>query len=807
MSRLKGVSLDPASFSSDSDTATLEQTAAALVEAGISILPIKTDGTKAPAFPWKSFQSRRPNRKELSRWFNNGSKYGIGAIGGKVSGGLTILDFDEPELFEPWQALVEGASGSLLDDLPIVLTPSGGIHVFFRCEEIAGNQKLAQREGENGPEVMIETRGEGGYVLLPGCPPECHSEGEYILLCGDLTQIPTILKAECLLLLNSARSFDEPSFAGNGDAPNHADNPVTMTWSQILEPFGWRKAAPRCDGATNWTRPGKGRGVSATTNFANTGKFHPFSTNSGQFEAGRFYTKSEAYTLLNHGESPVSEIWPDVSELPALLPKAPALDPVLLPQSLSPWLFDESERMQVPLEMVAIPAYTALGSVVGRACSIYPKEFDDWQVIVNSWAGVVARSGLLKSPSQQRGLRPLDVLVGEAEKEYAQDRLEASAGDAVYKAKIKAVEGEITAAIKEGLSCSALQAKLASVMKERDENHQTERRFRTSDPTVEKLAELMKENCNGLLLIRDELSGWLLNLEKDNRQGDREFYLESWAGDSPFTVDRIARGTIKVPALCLSIIGGITPGKLSRYVTAAVEEGWGDDGLLQRFQLLVWPEMPSTWKNVDRRPDMKAYKQAVEVFRRLDRLKKVKSVRLLGGVPGLHFDPDAQEFFNYWLWSLEHRLRSDEITCEAFRSHLAKYRSLMPSLALLTHLADASGNEPVSMEAAEKSALLCDFLEAHALKIYAPAINPELQSAHTLSKKIKAGEVKGGSTVRELYRNQWSGLTTPASVRSGLRVLEEYGWLRCKRVGTDGRSTEIVELNPALKNDNAQKAH
>ena len=97
---------------------------------------------------------------------------GIAVVGGKVSGGLEIIDFDEPELFEPWQSLVEEANADLLDNLPIVLTPSGGYHCFYRCREIEGNQKLAQRKGENDhPEVMIETRGEGGYVLIPGCPP------------------------------------------------------------------------------------------------------------------------------------------------------------------------------------------------------------------------------------------------------------------------------------------------------------------------------------------------------------------------------------------------------------------------------------------------------------------------------------------------------------------------------------------------------------------------------------------------------------------------------------------------------------
>lgn len=402
MSKLKGTILDPLQ-SISSDAATLEQTAATLVASGLSVIPIRSDKSKAPSVPWKTYQNRRATPSELHYWYGGGLLLGIAVVGGKVSGGLEIIDFDLPELFEPWQALVEEANADLLDNLPVTLTPSGGYHLFYRCREIKGNQKLAQRKGENGRhEVMIETRAEGGFVLIPGCPPECHAEGEYILISGSLNQIPIISKRDRSTLLDTARSFDAPT--SNGAL--HTANPSTMTWSQILEPHGWHKGPPRNDEALNWTRPGKNRGASGTTNFGGKDLFHNFSTNGFPFEPSRYYTKHEAYTLLNHDER--SDVWPDLEPLPILLPKAPALDPALLPESLSPWLLDESERMQVPLEMVAIPTLTAIGSVVGRSRTIFPKEFDDWQVTPNQWGGVVARSGLLKSPSQQRGLKPLD---------------------------------------------------------------------------------------------------------------------------------------------------------------------------------------------------------------------------------------------------------------------------------------------------------------------------------------------------------------------------------------------------------------
>ncbi len=64
--------------------------------------------------------------------------------------------------------------------------------------------------------------------------------------------------------------------------------------------------------------------------------------------------------------------------------------------------------------------------------------------------------------------------------------------------------------------------------------------------TVEKLGELLKETPRGLLMERDELAGFLANLEKKEYQTDRTFYLTAFNEDDQFTYDRIERGTILI---------------------------------------------------------------------------------------------------------------------------------------------------------------------------------------------------------------------------------------------------------------------
>jgi putative DNA primase/helicase len=110
------------------------------------------------------------------------------------------------------------------------------------------------------------------------------------------------------------------------------------------------------------------------------------------------------------------------------------------------------------------------------------------------------------------------------------------------------------------------------------------------------------------------LTGFLHSLEREGREGSRAFYLEAWNGDGRFTYDRIGRGTIDIEAACVSILGGIQPGPLTGYMLQLAKGLGGDDGLMQRFQLLVWPDVTSEWVNVDREPDISARRRIGEIF-------------------------------------------------------------------------------------------------------------------------------------------------------------------------------------------------
>ncbi len=146
----------------------------AVIGREFSVLPIATDGSKRPAVAsWKAFSHRRPNPLQVAQWIR--WAYGYAIICGLISGGLEVLDFDDGQLYSPWYWSVQ----SVLEryQLPIVASPSGGFHVYWRCSEISGSVKLAKSEAGD---TLIETRGEAGYILGPMNPRSVHPSGDCI---------------------------------------------------------------------------------------------------------------------------------------------------------------------------------------------------------------------------------------------------------------------------------------------------------------------------------------------------------------------------------------------------------------------------------------------------------------------------------------------------------------------------------------------------------------------------------------------------------------------------------------------------
>jgi Protein of unknown function (DUF3987) len=171
----------------------------------------------------------------------------------------------------------------------------------------------------------------------------------------------------------------------------------------------------------------------------------------------------------------------------------------------------------------------------------------------------------------------------------------------------------------------------------------------------------------------------------------------------------------------------------------------------------------------------------VEIFRALNRLDHEALTAHAEGLelPCLRFNQEAQAVFDAWRAVLEHRLRTAD-EHPAFLSHLAKYRSLVPSLALVFHLIDCVDQGvggPVSRAATERAVAWVDYLEPHAKRVYEPVVSRGKSAAASLLKKILGGQLPNPFTMRQVRRKGWAGLTESEDITAGLDHLEELHWV------------------------------
>ncbi len=376
-----------------------------------------------------------------------------------------------------------------------------------------------------------------------------------------------------------------------------------------------------------------------------------------------------------------AEEWPEPEEIGGELLPVKSLKETLIPDALRPWVLDTAERFQCPPDYFAVAALVEAGQLLGRRIAIRPKQHDLWYEHANLWGGIVAPPGFMKSPAIKEGFHPLFRLERKARTDF---------DDAKRRAE---VEREIAESNRTILRNRLRGKELAAGERERLSRQLSEvtfveptcRRYVVNDVTVEKVGELLNQNPDGLALLCDELSGWMGLMEQPEHVNARAFYLSAWSGKQAYTYDRIGRGSLFIEAACLSVFGALVPGTLERYLRAAFS-GERADGFIQRFQLLVYPDLPAEWKYVDRPIDEAGRARAFHALERVGSLTvdDFHAVKVEDEAPFVRFTPAAQ---SVWIgahqWCMGLARSKDEHP--VLRSHFSKYPKLLAALALTIH--------------------------------------------------------------------------------------------------------------------------
>ena len=504
--------------------------------------------------------------------------------------------------------------------------------------------------------------------------------------------------------------------------------------------------------------------------------------------------------------------WRKPEQIPNALRSVPDLDLKLLPESIQDWVADIAYRQGCPVEFPVVTALVMMGAVPGTKIAVCPKRNDtEWRVVPNQWGAIIGSPSTMKSPAMHEARKPLlkvaAKMVEDADKDQEPLRQEYATKKREYEIEKRAVEslmlehkkGKATDKTPSLSSVEERSKALHGTLNDLEELHKRayrEVRLETSDATIEALSEIQEANPNGILVYRDELTGWLDALLKPGRESDRPYYLEGWAGTNSFVSDRIGRGSTYVENHCLSIFGSIQPGPLSEMVEATLSGKRCDDGLLQRFQTIVW-RTHSKDQPKDISPDRDAYETAEAAFIRLYEITPDEAgCEPDEKFPYLRFDQEA--FAHFWAWNLGLRTRAETYP-DDLASHLIKYSSLAPSFALICHLADGGTGE-IPLTAAQKGVGLCEWLWEHAQRIYTSGKYSGNAPLIRLCQHILIGDLDDEFTLRDLKRKGWSGIGSD-NAQALLNELEDMNWLRQTNVvgGKGGRASIVCTVNPLCK--------
>lgn len=768
------------------------------------------------------FKAATTSLDQVASWWDGGQSNNIGIATGS---GVAVIDVDVKNGVDGHAALsaLEKELGALPETLT-ASTPSGGKHLLFRYPP-----EYSIKSSANQLAAGLDIRADGGYIVAP---PSKIDTGEYR---WTLKRKMADLPHAWISRLTAKHKQITPNSKSSSYSPRFDD---TVSIDDLRDAL---RAIPASD-HDDWVKVGMGLhklgadGFSLWDEWSRTADNYDYGALAKRW--GSFLdTDVQPATIFFMAQSagwvhprkrprprpqpqaikkpipvepapmPQHEVVSQIVDggpepLPDELPPVMALKPEWFPKVMADFVDDAATRMSAPPDYIAVGVLVSMAAVIGRKVAMRPQQHSDWSETCNLWGMIIGRPGVMKSPSLGIGLRPINNLVAKANRHYEEEYKVYEANALVDQLRYDAIKKEAAAKLKKNSKADIDPNDLIAP----EDTPPRAKRYMTSDALPEAMLEVLRHNSNGLMVYRDEITGLLKGMAREDRAEQRALFLTGWNGNEGYTSDRIGRGlNIHVDAVCLSVLGGTQPGKVASYVRQAVKGGEGDDGLLQRFAVTVWPDIPD-FKQVDEPVNTELNNSLIRLFKYLDEFtpEQVEAQQDTDtdgepdGLPYLRFDDNARAIFEDWRTKLEARLRSDDLH-PAFESHLAKYRKLVPSLALILHLASREVGT-VGAVAVMQAIRLSEYFESHAHRLYASVQSPEISAAKLLLKKIKSGHLNEAFKLRDVYRNGWAGLAQEGTA-DAVNLLVEYGWLLEETIsGNAGRPTKVYVLHPLAKN-------
>jgi len=569
-----------------------------------SIMPIRQN--KAPLLKeWKPYQSEKISF-ELFK-----SKYkGIFAI---ITGfeDLEVIDIDlkvfstAKEKTDFWTEYIGFLRDNIYDfdeKFAVYKTMNAGFHILYKSKRVqsAGNQKLAKLKGHR--EAVIETRGFGGYVVA--YPDNKVSKVSYF-------DIKYISDEDRDILFSCSRVYNyeeeeeqiiekkvKKEFIEGNETPPWTDfNERNDVFSLIKDEF----FIPRGGHKANHTLVKRNGAKSPHSGYIykDTGLLFLFSTGT-QYPAEKALSPFHIYTIQkHHGDFSAAardlynqgygdRVKSKVESIKTTLKKVPKekienVDfPIdIYPEKMQAFLIECSETLGDIVDYTGSALLWLISLSVGNSFKIEVKH--GWTEGGSVWISLVGKAGIGKTPSLNRIVAPLKQVNQREFKKYLKEYNEWKQFD------------DLPAKEKGGAEGPA-----------KPRNSQ----FISTDITVEALIQLHQESDNAVGVYKDELSGWIKDMNKYRDGSDLEFWLSAWAGES-VVLNRVTRDSNFIDKPCLPVLGGIQPSVFDAFYT---EEN-KDNGFMDRM-LLAFPDFRVSYWNEKEicKEDIKWYNESMVSF-------------------------------------------------------------------------------------------------------------------------------------------------------------------------------------------------
>ncbi len=671
---------------------------------------------KIPNSIWKESQVKKQSWESFLTNYKKPTTANFGIVTGFEY--LECIDVDlkvfstAKEQKEFWDEYIGYLKDNILDfeeKIVIYKTRNAGYHLLYKSKRVEGNLKLAKLKGHK--EAVIETRGIGGYIFV--YPENQVSKNNY-------HQIDFISDDDRFVIMSFSKMYnfvESIPEAPKKDKKEYQEGDITP-WDDynskhtifdiiddefvIVGNLSKKYVIKRHGG----TSPHSGYV------FKDTGFLYLFSTACDPYPHEKLITPFYAYTLrYHHGDFTESTkaIYEKgygsrskkiVNELKKNIPLINDPEPVkinkddlvfpidIFPKEIQSYLFECNKTLDSSIDYMGCSLLWLISVCIGNSIMVEVKK--GWIENLTVWISIVGKAGLGKTPSISNVIFPLTKINAKEIKTYIKEKEKFDFYDKLSK-------------------------------KEKEEYPEVfeprKSQFIANDITLEALVDLHQESDNAVGVFKDELAGWLKDMNKYREGSDLEFWLSTWSGKS-VNLNRLTRKGSFVEKPLIPVLGGIQPSIFNSFYTDENKE----NGFMDRM-LLSFPDLKIDSYNEQEMNEstLQWYKESVIMF--YDTLKSIIQRNEDGEITSLiakFSDEGRKEWIR--IFNELSAVQNDENENEYLKSMLPKQKSYIPRFACLIHTFDEFFSEGgnsllISKDSVLKAEKLSKYFVATAKKI------------------------------------------------------------------------------------------